>query len=207
MNQRTRRQVPWDYLSGVIVTSIYTTTSVVMPQYTFSSLTPHLPVTALILSVVVGLLMTLSYYYGAAYRAGTIAMMLGFLWTALTCGPFILAWSVLSWSGYPFWLAVLAGFLLPMFLLVTSIRQDPTLDFGLKLLTQFPQLHQILYRSLFLLSSFFFGIGIPLLTVFIYTQLMGLSFGAIAFSIWYLILIFGAMLSGGLYGLIQRRVR
>jgi hypothetical protein len=207
MNQRTRRQVPWDYLSGVIVTSIYTTTAIAMPQYTFSSLTPHLPVTALIMSVVVGLLMTLSYYFGAAYRASTIAMMLGFLWTALTCGPFILAWFALSRSDSPFWLAVLAGFLFPLFLLVTSIRQDSTLDFGLKLLTRFPQLHQILYRSLFLLTSFFFGIGIPLLAVFIYAQLMGLAFGAVAYSIWYLILIFGAMLSGGLYGVIQRRAR
>jgi hypothetical protein len=207
MNQRTRRQVPWDYFSGVVVTSIYTTTSIVMPQYTFSSLTPHLPVTALITSVVVGLLMTLSYYYGAADRVSTIAMMLGFLWTALTCGPFILAWFVLSGSGSPLWPAVLAGFLLPLFLLVTSIRQAPTLDFGLKLLTQFPQLHQILYRSLFLLTSFFFGIGIPLLAVFVYAQLIGLSFGAAAYSNWYLILIFGAMLSGGLYGFIQRRAR
>lgn len=205
MSQRTRRQVPWDYLSGVLVTSLYTTTAIAMPQYTFSTLTPHLPVTALITSVVVGLLMTLSYYYGAAYRSGTIAMLLGFLWTALTCGPFILAWYVLSWSGYPLWPAVLAGFLFPLLLLVTSIRQDPTLDFGVKLLTRFPQLYQILYRSLLLLTSFFFGIGIPLLAVFIYAQFMGASFGSVAYQNWYLIPVFGAILSGGLYGLIQPR--
>jgi hypothetical protein len=205
MSQRTRRQVPWDYLSGVLVTSLYTTTAIAMPQYTFSTLTPHLPVTALITSVVVGLLMTLSYYYGAAYRSGTIAMLLGFLWTALTCGPFILAWYVLSWSGYTLWPAVLAGFLFPLLLLVTSIRQDPTLDFGVKLLTRFPQLYQILYRSLLLLTSFFFGIGIPLLAVFIYAQFMGSSFGSVAYQNWYLIPVFGAILSGGLYGLIQPR--
>ena len=205
MSQRTRRQVPWDYLSGVLVTSLYTTTAIAMPQYTFSTLTPHLPVTALITSVVVGLLMTLSYYYGAAYRAGTIAMLLGFLWTALTCGPFIFVWYVLSWSGYPLWPAILAGFFFPLLLLVTSIRQDPTLDFGVKLLARFPQLYQILYRSLLLLTSFFFGIGIPLLAVFIYAQIVGPSFGTVAYQNWYLIPVFGAILSGGIYGLIQPR--
>ena len=205
MNQRRSRQVPWDYLSGVIVTSLYTTTAIAMPQYTFSTLTPHLPVTALILSVVVGFFMTLSYYYGVAYRASSIAMLLGFLWTSLTCGPFILAWYVLSWIGYPLWPAVLVGFLLPLFLLVTSIRQDPTLDFGVKLLTRFPPLYQILYRSLLLLTSLFFGMGIPLLAVFIYAQIIGSAFGSVASRNWYLIPIFGAMLAGGIYGLIQPR--
>jgi type III secretory pathway component EscS len=205
MNQRRSRQVPWDYLSGVVVTSLYTTTAIAMPQYTFSTLTPHLPVTALILSVVVGFFMTLSYYYGVAYRASSIAMLLGFLWTSLTCGPFIIAWYVLSWSGYPLWPAVLVGFLLPLFLLVTSIRQDPTLDFGVKLLTRFPPLYQILYRSLLMLTSLFFGMGIPLLAVFIYAQIIGSAFGSVAYRNWYIIPIFGAMLAGGIYGLIQPR--
>jgi hypothetical protein len=133
-------------------------------------------------AVAVGLLMTLIYYYGAAQRASATAMFLGFLWASLTTGPFILAWYLLSWQGYPLWPAIFAGYILPLLLLVTTIWQDPTPDFGLQLLARFPQLRQVIYLSL----------------------LLHLSFGSVAIVHWSLIAIVGAMLSGGIFGLLHR---
>jgi hypothetical protein len=155
-------------------------------------------------AVAVGLLMTLIYYYGAAQRASATAMFLGFLWASLTTGPFILAWYLLSWQGYPLWPAIFAGYILPLLLLVTTIWQDPTPDFGLQLLARFPQLRQVIYLSLLLLTSLYFGFGIPLLGVFIYAQVVHLSFGSVAIVHWSLIAIVGAMLSGGIFGLLHR---
>jgi hypothetical protein len=123
----------------------------------------------------------------------------------MTSGPFVLAWYMFSWSGYPRWLAIPAGYILPVCLLISTIWHDPTPDVGLRVLTRFPNLHQILYMSLTFLTSLYFGFGIPLLAVFIYAQIIRLSFGSIAFMYWSGITIIGGMLSGGIYGLIQRR--
>jgi hypothetical protein len=158
-----------------------------------------------VFSIAVGSVMTLIYYYGAAQRSRTTAMFLGFLWAALTAGPFVVAWYVLSWSGYPLWPAIPAGYILPLFLLISTIWHDPTPDVGLKVLTRFPQLRQVIYLSLLLLTSLYFGFGLPLLAVFIYAQVVHLSFGTVGSVYWSGVAIIGGMLSGGIYGLIHRR--
>jgi hypothetical protein len=204
MSPQEQRQVSLDYVGGVGLATVYTVGSVMTPQYTFG-ISPHIPITAILFSAAVGVLLTLIYHQWGPRRSWRMAVLLAFVSTALISGLFALSWYMLSRNGLPLWIAILVGHVPPLLLLLSAVQRFPTQDPGLSLLFQLLHLHPIIEYGLVMLASLFFGYGTTLLGLFLYAQGTYQVFGRVALLNLSLTFLLGAMLAGGIFGLIFRR--
>jgi hypothetical protein len=192
-----------DYLSGVILASLFLGISVFTPQYTLS-LSRHIPVTATLLSVVYALLMMVIRRRWSSQLAPRMNGPLGVLLTLFIWMPFILSWYLFSRMGYPVWPAALVGLGIPAALTLHAFQHASTAPSSIDVLYRVLTLNRILFYGLILLSSLFFGYGIPLLSLFIYTQVTQQPIGPLVLTQLNLLLLGGAGLSGAIYAVILR---
>jgi len=202
MNRAERDLIVWEQVSRVHVTTWYTVGTLVAPQSSF--LSPHLSVTAILLAIVFGLLITLLHWQGGVASSTQRTGVIGGFYILLVAGPFLLAWFICSWTGWPLLLAVPVAHIVPVLLIVVAFLRSPLQDPGLILLDRLLQAHRGIYSALALSSSLFIGYGLPFLSLYLYTQLTQQIFGHLAVANLGLMMLIGGLIAGGIYGLTQR---
>jgi hypothetical protein len=202
----TRRQNLWQqysldptYAWGCLLTCILVGWTVTTPQYVMSVL-PNTPLTPIFLSVAFGILVAFGQLFKGFNRPKQRILQKGFLYSILVWGPFVTTWIVTSRIGLPVWLSAIPAISIPSVLLLLASQRNPSTDQTKDPLLVLIPLSSYHDSALTLLSSLFYGYGTLLLAIFMYTTVSGLSFGLLIITNIGVLLPFGAILAGGLFG-------
>jgi hypothetical protein len=202
MRSAGQDSILWEQVSRVHVTMWYAVGALIAPPSAF--LSPHLSVTAILLAIVYGLLITVLHWRGGTRRSHQRKGTIGIVYVFLSAVPFILAWFLFSSNGWPLLPAVLVAQLAPVLLIALSFRRSPMHDPGLAFLDTLFQSHRLLYTGLAMVNSLMMGYGLPFLSVYLYAWVTNQVFGQLTLANISVLLLVGGMIAGGIYGVTLR---